>query len=285
MSKKKLSKTYLERGKDRSDSYFAKHSHSESRAKQRDLLVEIIKDPASSDELCFDDVVGSGMGSFKLLSSSNTAPIDRWLESKVGQTWSDVRSEAVEKFGKSTSVPEFTAINYILSKVNDTSSGFDANGYDASGPNYFQGYYVESDILKKRIKTRRKKSENISEDHIRSVENWLQGRMVGEKGGVLYWIVPSSGEWKASWTEEKQWSYHFSNKLGLYYYNYIISEYRELSNVDMSYIDRIGYIWKRIDNPVGFKQRGPLTKTELEDFKCIHSLLVQDILAFGNVRV
>ncbi len=208
----------------------------------------------------------------------------RWLDAQVGRKWSEVRSEVFEKFDTNTTAGRHITFDHLLRSVTDTLSGRDERGNIAENVTY-DHFYVDGDDVLRKTKNKHKRWNRswspyyASKEELALYSRFLNGRMIGEVGGVLYWFTASEGIWKCEFKKEQE-----QGKYGMREGAFI--ETFELAYGGKHYSEhmRTGLHWKHIDNPAGFKQRGQLTAQEVKDFKCFNEVVRNQALEFGKVR-
>lgn len=293
MSTKRLSRTVIEGGRHHWSKFSRRNSHKEARAEERAFMSKVKLDPENYEEEMapelrpaikdFDDKLG---------------PMYAWLEAQVGKKWADIRSEIAEKFDIRTTAGRHITFDHLLYNINDTLSGFDKWGYIAKNKdNIYHGrnsdYYVNEDDILCKIPPREKYKYyyTVSKEELEAIGKWLNGRMIGEKGGVLYWVLPSDNLaiWESKWTSE---SYHMKygwrdTPNALHYFTPVKEEYEEKVNwsIGPELIKRTGNRLKWIEEPAGFKQAGALTQVEIKTFKSFTKGAREEILSYGNKRI
>ena len=187
MSKKNLARTTIEGGRHNSNKWDRRNSHTEERRSARDYCNKVKIDP----EYALEDTIEEKCKVYKEFTDKLN-PMYRWLESKVGENWDDVRSEISEKFDARTTAGRHIMFDHLLSSVTDTQSGFNQYGFIvdpdeaklqgiATYRRVYQDYYVDKDGILCEIKDQRLRYERISEKEYRAAGDWLNGRMIMEK--------------------------------------------------------------------------------------------------------
>jgi hypothetical protein len=300
MSRKNLAKTVIEGGRVNSNKWDRRHSSKEERVRIKQYLHEVLRDIEHADEIVeperehvykeFNDKLG---------------PMYRWIESQVGRPWSEVRSEIFEKFDARTTAGRHILFDHLLSSIVDTESGFNQFGYlaDPSIPtvkekpysyrSFYQEYFVnEEGILcktKEYHKMYRKIYEHVTEEEYRAAGEWLAGRIITEKEGVLYWCLPTDGLWKSSWLDlNGSYDPHKGIKLKYYLFDnglYQLPGMAPYVSESSSFTGRThGDHWEYVEHPFSFRQRGPLDEEEIKAFKSLKKKLQRQILEFGKGR-
>lgn len=300
MAKKNLSRSALEGGRNNSNKYERRQSHIQERRATRDFCNKVKIDP----ELALDEDPEER----KIVSKEFTDklnPMYRWLESKVGQKWSDIRSEVFEKFDIRTTAGRHILFDHLLSSVIDTLSGFDRYGNlvdpaeskleNKKKKYYFsrawQDYYVDKNDILFKIEHKKSSFLKISEQECLELGNWLNGQMILEKGGILYWCSPNEGLWKSSWIEPGKPYDFYKKKLNYYLFDNGLhylpggSELAILYGNGFSITNRIhGDYWNLIEKPFSFKQRGQLSEEDAKIFRSLQTSLQEEILSFTKGR-
>jgi hypothetical protein len=299
MSRKNLAKTVIEGGRVNSNKWDRRHSSKEERVRIKQYLHKVLQDVEHADEIIeperehvykeFNDKLG---------------PMYRWIEAQVGRSWSEVRSEISEKFDARTTAGRHILFDHLLSSIVDTQSGFDKYGY-ISDPDipitneqryshrlFFHRYYVNQDGILCKCKEYRKTYRNlhqyVTEEEYRAAGDWLAGRMIVKKEGILYWCLPMDGVWKSSWLPLYT-AVDYYVKKELKYYLYDNGLYQPAAIPNFPYNDSYtgkthGDHWEYIEQPFSFRQRGPLSEEEIEQFKSLKKRLQNEILDFSKGR-
>lgn len=303
MSTKRLSKTVIEGGRHGYNKWERRHSHAEVRAEERDYLKQITIDPDLSDEI----EIGENRPVYKEFTDK-LAPMYRWLDSQIGRPWSEVRSEIFKTFDTRTTAGRHITFDHLLSSVVETNTGFDRYGRLAD-PNiprepvkgqtrrYFSSssYYVDQNGIlcadEERNKRYYRKWEPVTEDDYKFAATFLKGRMIGEKGGKLFWFAPSEDIWLATWIDPNRVYYDVwgSHKLAYYVLDNGLHEtlhtvHTQYSGTYTTKINTHGDFWAPVENPFSFRQRGELSEEEVKTFKSLKYKIRQDILAFSKGR-
>lgn len=305
MSTKRMSKTVIEGGRGRHNKFERYQSNAEVRAAQRDYIKEVMADP----EHAYEDEIPERKSVYKDFRDK-LRPIYRWLDSKVGRRWDEVRSEVFEAFDTRTTAGRHILFDHLLKEVVDSESGFDSHGRMAnpeipvihSKENHyywsFADYYVNQDgILCAREDRRRRRyraaSEVIpTEQEYKDAELWLQNRMVIKIDGKLYWAAPTEDIWMATWFEPHKaydrWTPH-----QLFYYVQKSGGHEETHyRPDIFYKDKYvsytiktsGVYWEKVENPYSFRQRGELSQEEIKAFRSFKSRIRKDMIAYSKGR-
>lgn len=304
MATKNIARSALEGGRHSYNKWDRRQSNAEERAQARDYIKRVMADPESAD----DDQFDARRPVYKEFTDK-LSPMYRWLEKQVGRSWADVRSEVFDKFDIRTTAGRHIIFDHLLGQVVDTKSGFDRRGNMANPDievvhnrsKYYRGsyadYYVdENGILCEHPDSYRKnknkyKYERVSEQDLVNIAYWLKGNIIGEKGGKLYWFVPTDGIWMASWIEPyNRPPFPGNNKLKYYlldngpYKTIHYFTWETTPNgwnwTGMSHGDH----WEPIDNPFSFRQRAELSKEEREIFFGLPERIRNEILVFGKGR-
>lgn len=294
MSTKRLERTVIEGG--RGNKWERRNSNRPERAAQRAFLSEVRKDPLNADF----EIIEEREHVYKDFRDK-LSPMKRWLDAQVGRSWADVRSEIATKFDTRSVAGRHITYDHLLSNVTDTLSGRDDRGRIAENQtgwnNRYPSYYVDGAGLLQRCAVREPSwwPGYKNEAELKVASDWLMGRMVGEKGGVLYWIDNQNGIWKAEWSkfiENTKWGPR-EGPLSLKYFSYEMGSYEEKIFRAFAFstggynetVKRSGLHWECIENPTGFKQRGPLTPEEVKQFRSFPDGMQKEILAFGKTRI
>lgn len=300
MSTKNLARTVIEGGRYGYNKWERRNSSAEERAHVRDFCKKVISDPELADEIDIEERQPVSQG-----FTDKLAPMYRWMDAQVGRPWDEVRSEVFQNFDTRTTAGRHITFDHLLREVVDTQSGFNEYGriVDPAIPKESQGksnwfysyndYYVDqAGIFRKAADRRRryKGSRAVTEQEYVFAASWLNGRMIMEDAGRLYWVTPSDGIWLASWIEPGlSFQTYPTSKLAYYLWDngehevknaVKIPGYTEYMTVHKAH----GNYWNRIENPFSFRQRGELNEEEAEFFKDMPAKIREDILAFTKNR-
>lgn len=289
MSKKNLSGTAIEGGRAGGNKWERRHSHNAERASARDYCNKVKIDPEAYDEYEieskdhvykeFNDKLGS---------------VKRWLASQVGSAWSQVHSELFQKFDTRTTAGRHIIFDHLLSDINegewDNRGRLSANILDYS--NRHHSYYVDDNGLLQQNKKRDSYYYDVKLSVLEEAGRWLAGRMIGEKGGTLYWFTIGEGIWKANWCTELEKNRYYGwmeGRLDLKYYcrqntEYVVKVQTFVYPPTYETITRCGDHWEHIENPAGFKRRGQLSASEEKYFRSFPEGVQNEILWYGNSR-
>lgn len=293
MSTKKLERTVIEGGRFNRNKYERRHSNKEQRAIERAYMADLRKNLEFFDEEVVEDREHVYKG-----FSDKLGPMYRWIDAQVGRKWNEVRSEIFEKFDTKTTAGRHITFDHLLSSITDTLSGRDSRGRIAANyetySNRYHEYYVDDNgfLRKNSVRDHSEDIWRLSQEELDVASNWLANRMIGNKGGRLYWFTSTDSIWKAKFSKEMEIT-KYGPREGLRelrYYCLINSPF--LEEIKMTYFNtvhveirhRTGEHWEYIENPAGFKQRGELTKDEAKFFKSLHKGIQSQILAFGKAR-
>lgn len=311
MSTKRLSKTVIEGGRYGGNKWDRRQSHTYVRAEERDYLKAVMVDPEHAEEYDIDEIQPVYQG-----FSDKLSPMYRWIDAQVGRVWDEVRSEIFQTFDTRTTAGRHITFDHLLTQIVDTESGFDDHGIitDPEIPKESTGkrrsywgasdYYVDQyGILRgkeDRHKRHRNHYEKVTEEEMKAASEWLNGRMIMEKGGKLYWLAPTEDIWMASWFDPYN---HIYGTIPSYYGSYdqaVLTYYvwrkGEFKNTITTYsswnayrpdpmvIKRYGEHWENVENPYSFRQRGELNVEEMKVFRGTKERLRNEILSFGKGR-
>ncbi len=293
MSTKKLERTVIEGGRHGYNKWERRESQAILRAEERNYLADVQKDPERFDEEFIEKLRPVSQG-----FTDKLRPMYRWLAVQVGRKWADVHKEVFEKFDTKTTAGRHITFDHLLSSVVDTRSGWDQFGRDASNQTAFSfrypKYYVNSDGILCRatmVQRRPKHYKDLSPEEYRIISVWLNGRMVGEHGGVLYWFAATDGLWKCEWKKEYEMT-KYGDREGqtdLHYYVFTNGDYQVKTKNAWGYgppdvWNKQGYHWERLKNPAGFKQRSALNKDEAKYFRSLDKKAQGQILSYAKDR-
>lgn len=291
MSKKNLAKSTIEGGRVNSNKWERKNSHNQERRSARDFCQKVMVDPESADD---EEIKPKNKVCKEFSDKLN--PMFRWLKSKVGQPWSEVRSEIVSKFDSRTTAGRHILYDHLFSSVIDTQTGFNKYGYivdpsieiidknDQSYRRAYEEFYVNQDGILCQVDKEKHKYERINQVDYVETSDWLNGRMIVEHGGVFSWKCPMDGLWKASWFDPNGYPtdcYKFT--LNYYLFDNGLHKIHNYNNWDDSptFTGRIhSDYWNLIENPFSFRQRGKLTEEEIKHFNSLKTKIKKEILDY-----
>ena len=190
MSRKSLARTVIEGGRYRGNKWDRRNSHAEERAALRNYMAEVRLDPENYEEYDVEPIEHVYKG-FK----DKLSPMYRWLRSRVGRPWDDVRSEVFETFDTRTTAGRHIVFDHLLSSVQVNKEEYRyywRGNYDETTSYSDNDYYVDDDgiLQKKRYLGRRHYSEKVPAWDTKQLANWLNGRIVGKVGNKLFWFTP-----------------------------------------------------------------------------------------------
>jgi hypothetical protein len=212
MSTKKLSKTIVE---GHNYGKWDRHlSHKEDRARQKNYLSEVSQDVENYYEYDIEpsrSVWGGSRGSFGVMY--------RWLDSRLGQPWSEVRSALTHLLG--SRLDQNTWMLRTLDEIekpNIASWRHSSPPDDPTTSHSKHDYYLDAGGLlqKKKYIGRRKQDEAVPHFDTNRLANWLGGRIVGKVGTKFFWFIPADKNkkrggtdriWKTVWGYQHHWGY------------------------------------------------------------------------------
>lgn len=178
MSKKKLDRTAIEGG--RTGGY--KIERKKSLRDERHQAKGKLHDADGSD----DPVFGKRKRTSYWVDEKfkdKLSPVERWLDSQLGKSWDKTYSLMREKFDDRSTPGRHILFDHMLNQINRT--GEREAGYFP----YYRYYVDDHGILRKNPKSTYSRSnwKAIVEERVK-IGEWLQGRLVGKIGEVLYWF-------------------------------------------------------------------------------------------------
>lgn len=283
MSKKNLSKTVIEGGRTGYNKNERRRSSREERSKIKQYLHEVIRDVDIVEE-CVEPKREKVYKDF----ADKLSPMRRWLKTQVNQPWAEVHSEIKKKFDSRTTAGRHILFDHLLSSIVDTLSGFNQYGYLPDGKEigrFYQEYFVDNEGILRETK-KLPKYQHVLKEEYAAAGKWLNGRMIIEKDGILYWCYPSDGFWKSEWTNYNAgYTYGYVTKLKYYLFDNGLHQLPGIEFYNSKMTGRIhGDYWKEVESPFSFRQRGPLSQDEIKEFKLLNSRLQKDILEFSKGR-
>lgn len=182
MSTKDLSRTVIEGGRDRDSKYQRRNSTAAERAEARDYCRKVLIDSDIADEV----VINDRQYVYKLFDDK-LSPMYRWLDSKVGQLWNDVKSEAYKMFDTRTTSGRHIINDHLVGTVEFQSAIYNRNGEHYFYKNF---YFIDDDgyLRKPVLKKIPYRPKGWNKDY-KQYLNWLDNRGVGKVGEKMYWFI------------------------------------------------------------------------------------------------
>lgn len=275
MSTKDKSRTALEAGTNKNSRYYLRLERKTQRAQRKQICKQITNDielaeeflePKSSESKCFSD---------------NVSFLEKYLQSKVGQVWDDVRSEIAKEFDGRTIAGKHILYDHILRSVVSSGTGYDkdANFYwdeSVKVSNRFRtkDFYVDQNGILQEVKPDTKLFKkikdllNTTDQELLEVDSWLRGRMIVQENKQLFWKTSSTALWKCKLDRilyrrhELRLTYYIEN----YYYD-----------VDKKLKSR----WEEAI-PFDFNQTSQLSNDDIDFFNAQNELIRDAILDFSS---
>ena len=267
MSTKNLSRTVIEGGRVRSNKWERRHSSRAERAKTREYLANIAKDP----EFAEDETEPKRIKVYKEFDDK-LGPVYRWLHSQVGKNWNEIKSEVFTTFDTRNLAGSHIVYEHLLSSVEEVPNvqryKYRTPPEDPTTSFYKNDFYVdENGLLQiKKYISRKSRRQAI---HTKVVTDWLAGRIVGKVGNKMYWFIPVSiggfsDEWKCVWTNGYFEVADVARRGGIEYYKL---EYVPVLNKLGEVIDhkpewKIPFFWKV--KRISARQDQEFSKKDLE---------------------
>lgn len=194
MSKKNISKTAIEGGRTFRSKDLRRESSQTERSNVNAMIAGQHGYAESFDDLNFPKRKKVYKDFFDRLS-----PVERWLDSRVGKSWNKTYSMLREKFDSRTTAGRHIVNDHILRDI------WPFPNYSDSLARYRRYYVDDRGILRKAPSLRKEREEaynKLKEERTRA-EEWLEHRMIGKIGNVLYWYNPTvrSYSHKFDWYE------------------------------------------------------------------------------------
>lgn len=182
MSKKNLSGTAIEGGR----SGYSKNERRESSRHERANMHTLIAG-AHGDPEAFDDVVLPQRKKAYKDFADKLNPVQRWMDDRVGKSWNKTYSLLKKKFDSRTTAGRHIVYDHMLRDVwtsPDRTSEFAQ----------YHRYYVDIRGIMRKMPSWRQENEELAQK-LRAekiqIEKWLDRRMIGKIGNVLYWYNPT----------------------------------------------------------------------------------------------
>lgn len=182
MARKDLSKTVIEGGRSNHCKIERHFLLRKERTATRDYCKKLLVNPELSDE----EEIGS-IGRIRKEFDDKISPLNRWLESKLGQPWDEVRSEACKMFDIRTTPGRHIIQDHLVGMIERNTAYFERN-YDVS--NFYRSFfYVKDGFLAKTPGYTKTVRVKFSMQDGNKVIDWLDGRVVGKVGNKMYWFI------------------------------------------------------------------------------------------------
>lgn len=182
MSKKNLSKSTIEGGR----TGYNKQERRESSQQERSNVHTLIAGSHGDSEV-FDEVLLPKRKKIYKVFRDKLHPVRRWMDDRVGKSWNKTYSLLKEKFDSRTTSGRHIVYDHILGDVWMSPDRSDTLAQ-------YHHYYVDHrGILRKMPSWRQENAEirkKLQEEKIQ-IEQWLNRRMIGKVGNVLYWYEPT----------------------------------------------------------------------------------------------
>lgn len=182
MSKKNIARTAIEGGR----TGYSKHERRESSQHERANVRTIISG-AHGDPEVFDDVMLPKRKKVYKDFDDKLNPVERWLDSRVGKSWNKTYSLLKEKFDSRTTAGRHIVYDHMLRDIWMSPDYSDRHAQ-------YHRYYVDNRGILRKMPSWRKQNEEIykklADEKVR-IEKWLEHRMIGKVGNVLYWYNPT----------------------------------------------------------------------------------------------
>ena len=185
MSKKNLSRTILEGGREGHSKYYRRLTTQIERAEMTSTLNRLDDDIESHEDTSYPVRAPAYVGFTDKLS-----PVYRWVDKQVGRVWNEVRSELFEKFDPRSLAGRHIIYDHILPSIKQHLSE-DNSRY----PRYYSYYVDEEGILHKTERKKRRhyeKREPISNKMWNRTVKWVDDRKVGFVGQKAFWFVQNT---------------------------------------------------------------------------------------------
>lgn len=275
MSTKDKSKTALEAGTAKVSRYYLRLERKTQRVKRKQICKQITNDVELAEE--FFDPKSSVSKCF----SDNVSFLQKYLQSKVGEVWDDVRSEIVKEFDSRSIAGKHILYDHILRSVVSSGTGYDkdANFYwdeSVKVVNRFRtrDFYVDQNGILQEVKLdtkllkKIKDMSNTTDHELFEIDSWLRGRMIVQENKQLFWKTSSTALWKCELNREE----YKRSQLTLTYYieNYYYDSDKKLK-----------IKWEEAI-PFDFNQTSQLSNDDIHFFNEQNELIRDTILDFSG---
>jgi hypothetical protein len=174
MATKDLARTVIEGGRTYFNSFSRRHSHRRPRAHWTVLRSRLLLDPGLHD----DPYVAPPAHEWRQFHDK-LGPVYRFLESRVGRRWDDVRSEIARKFDIRTVAGRHIVFDHLLGSV--ARCGDPARG---------ERFEIDASGVLRRKRRRKRVGARCWVVPPEWLEGWLAGRRVGLRAKRAYWMLP-----------------------------------------------------------------------------------------------
>lgn len=275
MSTKDKSRTALEAGTAKVSRYFLRLERKKQRVKRKQICKQITNDVELAEE--FFDPKSSVSKSF----DDNVSFLQKYLQSKVGEVWDDVRSEIAKQFDGRSIAGKHILYDHILRSVVSSGTGYDKNGnfyWDESVKVIYRfrirDFYVDQNGILQEVKIdtklfkKIKDMSNTTDQKLFEIDSWLRGRMIVQENKQLFWKTSSTGLWKCELNREE----YKRSQLTLTYY--IENYYYDLDK-------KLKSKWEEAI-PFDFNQTSQLSNDDIHFFNNQNELIRDTILNFSG---
>lgn len=200
MSTKYLARTVIEGGRYHGNASTRRDSNAVNRAREREVSAQFARS-IDSDELSYP-VREPVQRQFR----DKLAPAERWLAAQAGRPWDKVRGELIERFDARTTAGRHVLFDHLLPMVEPRYISV------FSRPEFRVDRHGILRIVPrcKRVRLQGQWNEPAP------VTAWLGSRLVGRRGSVLFWFIPTANgryrqgtaldeEEKAHWRSLPRW--------------------------------------------------------------------------------
>jgi hypothetical protein len=151
------------------------------------------------------------------------APMNRWLNSHLGQPWNLVHSKLLAKLKSNLYTDDKTlrkAISYNVELCPNPQYSYRHNN-DGTSYHEWDFYVDDNGLLQKRKYVSTAHSYSRVKCDSAKIAEWLDGRVVGKRGNKFYWFVhcfkgKKLGRYGAASTWKCEWNYN-NCRYGLHY--------------------------------------------------------------------
>ncbi len=187
MATKDLSRSVIEGGRHRHNSFERRHSHTVERARARARAGTLRLDPETAME-----TVEPRRPRVRRQFHDKLAPAYRFLDSRVGKSWNKTRALMAERFDTRTTAGRHILFDHLLRDVVTSP-------HDTERP--WAEYFVDRHGVLRR--TPRSPRHGVVREA--PPVGWLRNRALGRRGSVLYWFVPTrdADQVEACWNGER----------------------------------------------------------------------------------
>lgn len=302
MSKKNIAKSSIEGGRSKSNKQDRYDSNAKLRVKEREYIHNVMKDPEHYEEYMIDEreVVYKDF-------RDKLSPVYSYLDSRLGKSWADTRSELMSRFDTRTTAGRHVLYDHILKSVTDTRTGFDETGvqqipelmHEGSRKReyfLFYDYYVDLEGKLAKADARKNSYRTYKNSFPKTEEwqfaaKWLGNRILVKVSDKLHWAYATEGIWEARAEMINNFSHSYCNhNIDYGCYENHLQEKKVLYHVTQDNchlyqdVKFHGFGWKKAEQPFSFVVRAEISEEDYKIFAGLHEDIKSNITRFSKGR-